>query len=214
MIVDLSFLAGIINLETVISGALAFFAGMAGVMVYTRLRNIGEKRGYHADDSVVEAVVLEYTRRLRDYDRMMAELRTKIDVMEIRTQAVQQPQVIMSPPQQQQLSRPPQPHVATVSEPVAVTQQRATVMEAERPENQNGTTDYILKLLAERPRTSREVQHAVGRTREHTARLMKKLHDSGLVSRDVNSKPFKYTITDLGLARLREKAVSEPPAAV
>ncbi len=213
MIIDLSFLAGIVDLETVISGALAFFAGVAGVMVYTRLRNIGEKRGYRADDSVVEAVVLEYTRRLRDYDRMMAELRTKIDVMELRTQAAaqqQQPQVIM----QQQQSRPPQPHVATVSEPVAVTQHATTVMEAGRPEGQNGTTDYILKLLAERPRTSREVQHAVGRTREHTARLMKKLHDSGLVSRDVESKPFKYTITDLGLARLREKAVSEPPAAV
>lgn len=207
MIIDLSFLAGIIDLETVISGALAFFAGVAGVMVYTRLRNIGEKRGYRADDSVVEAVVLEYTRRLRDYDRMMAELRTKIDVMELRTQAAAQQQ-------QQQQSRPPQPHVATVSEPVAVTQHATTVMEAERPDGQNGTTDYILKLLAERPRTSREVQHAVGRTREHTARLMKKLHDSGLVSRDVESKPFKYAITDPGLARLREKAVSEPPAAV
>jgi DNA-binding PadR family transcriptional regulator len=75
----------------------------------------------------------------------------------------------------------------------------------------NGTTDYILKLLAEKPRTSREVQLAVGRTREHTARLMKKLHDSGLVSRDVNARPFKYNITDAGRERLQEKVA---PAAV
>ena len=75
----------------------------------------------------------------------------------------------------------------------------------------NGTTDYILKLLAEKPRTSREVQLAVGRTREHTARLMKKLNDSGLVSRDVNAKPFRYNITDAGRERLEEKVA---PAAV
>jgi predicted transcriptional regulator len=74
----------------------------------------------------------------------------------------------------------------------------------------NGTIDYILKLLVEKPRTSREVQLAVGRTREHTARLMKKLHDSGLVSRDVNAKPFRYNITDAGRERREEKVA--PPA--
>jgi DNA-binding MarR family transcriptional regulator len=102
-----------------------------------------------------------------------------------------------------------------VSGPVAVTQ-HATTAEVEKPAGaQNGTNDYILKLLAERPRTSREVQHAIGRTREHTARLMKKLHDSGLVDRDANSKPFRYKITDSGRERLKEKeAASELPAAV
>src|SRR5437773_1544334 len=92
------------------------------------------------------------------------------------------------------------------SEPVTITQ-HANVENQEA----NGTTDYILKLLAERPLTSREVQQSVGRTREHTARLMKRLHDYGLVSRDVNSKPFQYNITDAGRERLREKLA---PAAV
>jgi predicted transcriptional regulator len=91
-----------------------------------------------------------------------------------------------------------------VSDPVVVTQH--AVVESEG----NGTTDYILKLLVEKPRISREVQLAVGRTREHTARLMKKLHDSGLVSRDVNTKPFRYNITDVGRERLEEKVA--PPA--
>jgi hypothetical protein len=198
MIIDLSFL----NSDLVISGVLAFLTGMAGMMAYTKIRNAGTKRAYQADEAVVEAVVLEYTRRLRDYDKVIAELRARLDIMEVRSQPY-----VASPS-----SRQPQPHVAPVSEPVVVTQ-HATV--EERQEN-NGTTDYILKLLAERPRTSREVQHAVGRTREHTARLMKKLHDSGLVSRDVNSKPFKYTITDSGQERLKEKTevASEPPSVV
>lgn len=190
MIVDLSFLGS----DIVTSGVFAFLAGMASVMVYARARAALADRRYRADEAVVEAVVMEYTRRLRDYDRVIAELRSKVDIMEVRSQP---PQATTS--QFQQASHQPQPHVAPVSESVAVTQHAVVENEG------NGTTDYILKLLVEKPRTSREVQLAVGRTREHTTRLMKKLHDSGLVSRDVNAKPFRYNITDAGRERLKEK---------
>lgn len=200
MIVDLTFLITLLTSDLVISGALAFLAGMACVMVYARAKSALADRRYRADEAVVEAVVLEYTRRLRDYDRVIAELKSKVDIMEVRSQP---PQVMTS--QYQPPSHQRQPHVAPASEPVAVTQHAVVEKEG------NGTTDYILKLLAEKPRTSREVQLAVGRTREHTARLMKKLHDSGLVSRDVNAKPFKYNITDAGRERLQEKVA---PAAV
>jgi CRP-like cAMP-binding protein len=193
MIVDLSFLITFLTGSTVTSGALAFLAGMACVMVYARAKSALADRRYRTDEAVVEAIVLEYTHRLRDYDRVVAELRSRVDIMEVRSQP---PQSIMS-----QQSHQSQPHVAPVSEPVAITQHTAVEKEG------NGTTDYILKLLAERPRTSREVQLAVGRTREHTARLMKKLHDSGLVSRDANTKPFSYRITDVGRKRLNEKVV-------
>src|SRR5688572_30495705 len=200
MIVDLSFLITFLTSSTVTSAAFAFLAGMACVMVYARAKSALADRRYRADEAVVEAIVLEYTRRLRDYDRAIAELRSKVDIMEVRAQP---PQTTTS--QYEQASHQPQPHVAPASEPAAITQHATVEKEG------NGTTDYILKLLAERPRTSREVQLAVGRTREHTARLMKKLHDSGLVSRDVNAKPFRYHITDAGRERLQEKVA---PAAV
>jgi len=200
MIVDLSFLITFLTSSTVTSGVFAFLAGMACVMVYARAKSALADRRYRADEAVVEAVVLEYTRRLRDYDRVIAEVRSKVDIMEVRSQPLQ-----TTTSQYQQASHQPQPHIAPVSEPAAVTQHATVEKEG------NGTTDYILKLLAERPRTSREVQLAVGRTREHTARLMKKLHDSGLVSRDVNAKPFRYHITNAGRERLKEKVA---PAAV
>jgi DNA-binding PadR family transcriptional regulator len=38
---------------------------------------------------------------------------------------------------------------------------------------------------------------------------MKKLTASGLVDRDVSTKPFRYTITDSGRERLKEKVASE-----
>jgi hypothetical protein len=187
MIVDLAFLDG----DLVISGIFAFLVGMATVMVYTKVKSTFEEHRYRANDTIVEAVILEYTRRLRDYDKVIADLRTKVDVIEARTQP--HPVVSQQPSQ-------PQPHVAPVTEPVTVTQHAAIEREG------NGTTDYILKLLSNRPRTSREVQQAIGRTREHTARLMKKLYDLGLVSRDINIKPFRYNITDAGRETLKEKA--------
>jgi hypothetical protein len=187
MIVDLTFL----DSDLAISGIFAFLVGMATVMIYIKVKGMFEQHCYRTDYTIVEAVVLEYTRRLRDYDKVIAELRTKIDVIEARTQ----PHTVVS----QQPSQP-QPHVAPVTEPVTVTQH--AVIEREG----NGTTDYILKLLSDRPRTSREVQQAIGRTREHTARLMKKLYDLGLVSRDINTKPFRYNITNAGRETLKERA--------
>src|ERR687896_2681146 len=154
--------------DLVISGIFAFLVGMASTALYHRFKTIFEEGRYKTNEVIIEAVVLEYTRRLRDYDKVIAELRAKVDIIESRVQ-----------PHKEASQDPskPQPHVALMSEPVTVTQHAATEKEV------NSTTDYIFKLMAERPRSSREVQLAIGRTREHTARLMKKLHDLGLISR-------------------------------
>jgi hypothetical protein len=177
--------------DLVISGIFAFLVGMVSMTVYSRLKTTFEEGRYKTNEAVIEAVVLEYTRRLHDYDKVIAELRAKVDIVESR---IKPHEVVSQDPSQ------PQPHVALMSEPVTVTQHAAIEKEV------NSTTDYIFKLLAERPRSSREVQLAIGRTREHTARLMKKLHGLGLVSRDINTKPFRYNITDAGRQMLKKRA--------
>jgi len=50
--------------------------------------------------------------------------------------------------------------------------------------------------------TSRDIQITLGRTREHTSRMLKKLFEEGLVERDMTTKPFSYKITDKGLTRI------------
>ncbi|MDQ3851958.1 MAG: hypothetical protein M3299_03900 [Thermoproteota archaeon] len=186
MVIDLTSLGS----DLVISGIFAFLVAMAGMTAYIRLKTTLEEGRYKTNEGVIEAIVLEYTRRLRDYDKVIAELRAKVDIIDSR---VKPHEVVSQDPSQ------PQPHVALMTEPVTVTQHAVIEKEV------NSTTDYIFKLLAERPRSSREVQLAIGRTREHTARLMKKLHDLGLVSRDVNTKPFRYNITDAGREMLKKK---------
>ena len=174
----------------IVLAVFAFLGGLAGMMAYTKFKAIFEESRYKTNEAVVEAIVLEYTHKLRDYNKAISELQARIDILE----DIGQPQRTTSQQSSQIL-----PHVTPVSEPVTITQHP-------RIENEvNSTTDYIFKLLAERPRSSREVQLAIGRTREHTARLMKKLHDLGLVSRDINTKPFRYNITETGREMLKEK---------
>ena len=63
--------------------------------------------------------------------------------------------------------------------------------------NQN-TVSSILKLLSQSPMTAREIQVNTKKTREHTSRLMKRLYNESLVTRDIDNKPFLYKITDEG----------------
>jgi transcriptional regulator TrmB len=56
----------------------------------------------------------------------------------------------------------------------------------------------VLHLLAKGPRTSAQIKDEVGRSREHTARLMKALFDRGLVVRNDRNKPYVYEITESG----------------
>jgi len=51
--------------------------------------------------------------------------------------------------------------------------------------------------------TSRDIQITLGRSREHTSRLMKKLFEDGYVKRNTISKPYTYSITNKGKEKLR-----------
>jgi hypothetical protein len=64
------------------------------------------------------------------------------------------------------------------------------------------TEAKVLRLLAEGPKTSAQIKGEVGRSREHTARLMKALFDRGLVIRNDRNKPYVYEITDSGRSYL------------
>ena len=60
------------------------------------------------------------------------------------------------------------------------------------------TETKVLGLLVVGPRTSAQIKEEIGRSREHTARLMKALFDRGLVVRNDRNKPYVYEITESG----------------
>jgi biotin operon repressor len=60
------------------------------------------------------------------------------------------------------------------------------------------TDAMVLRLLAGGPKSSAQIKDEIGRSREHTARLMKALFDRGFVVRNDRHKPYVYEITDSG----------------
>jgi DNA-binding IclR family transcriptional regulator len=49
-------------------------------------------------------------------------------------------------------------------------------------------------LAAEGAKTAPEIKERVQLSREHTARLMKKLYEEGYLERETNKIPFKYSV--------------------
>lgn len=59
------------------------------------------------------------------------------------------------------------------------------------------TEDQVIQfLLTEGSKTAPEVEKRIGKTREHTARLMKKLWQEGFIERDTHRIPFIYRINE------------------
>jgi predicted transcriptional regulator len=67
-----------------------------------------------------------------------------------------------------------------------------------------------LKLLSDAPKNTRQLTDALGKSREHTARIMKGLFELALVGRNDSSKPFVYQLTDEGSRRLSSSGSQTP----
>jgi len=67
----------------------------------------------------------------------------------------------------------------------------------------------VLEILAlEGPKTAPEIKDRIKLSREHTARLMKKVYEEGYVERDTGKIPFKYRIKK-EMEKLLKKTESE-----
>lgn len=58
-------------------------------------------------------------------------------------------------------------------------------------------THEILRLVEEKSLTAREIQGMLGQSREHVARVVKKMADDGYLERQ-NTRPYTYRITEKG----------------
>jgi hypothetical protein len=173
---------------------------------YRRSRGILPRKSDNT--MVIKAIVSEYTKKLEKYENGIADLRVRLDIMESRghNHAVTERPAPVKPlitarDISQDQSQPSfyAYHSFKKVEPVSEIDDIPNSFDA-----QNGTTEYVLKLLNERSMTSREVQQAIGRSREHTSRLMKRLYEYRLISRNTKSKPYKYALTESGRQRLKE----------
>ncbi len=155
-----------------------------------------------------------YIRKFDEYSDIISELRTKIDMIELRinpekstrmedelvtsTNAVND----RSHKNISQISH----NVTPVIKSVIITDKKDGV--GDDVALHLNTVNSILKML-EVPLSSREIQGKIKKSREHTSRLLKKLYSENIVIRDETTRPFRYKITNEG-RKLLEQTASSP----
>ena len=167
----------------VILGVFAsFIGGLAAVTIYNKVKP-------HLIPQSENAKIL--TERLQYYENLLIDMKIRLDSMEMTQEPQEIPQAQIQRPKEQKVQQ----------EPIVVTKEEKP---KERIQNMQfgNATDYVLRLITEKPMTSRDIQITIGRTREHTSRMLKKLFEEGLVERDMSTKPFTYKITEKGLLRI------------
>jgi len=172
-------LVDIPDIGTIIGIFIAFVLGIVAIVVYNKVKPL-----IKTDSDLLKS----YTERLQYYENQLIDMKIRIDSAELLKES-------------EELEIP-------IPKPKEVKGEKMVPAQEEKPKermhnmNFGNATDYVLRLITEKPMTSRDIQVTIGRTREHTSRMMKKLFEEGLVERNMQTKPFTYYITDKGKAKL------------
>lgn len=191
----------------VLLSTMVFFLSFLGVLSCMRFRSrrsvIQNERKY----AILEAVLSKYVMRVENSTKMVGELRTKMDIIEANAGGDVEGRIMKSMMDNTKSNTNSfdvhedqhKDIVAddSVTSQVNITRNRIGNTNSDKSLRQN-TVSSILKLLSQSPMTAREIQFNTKKTREHTSRLMKRLYNESLVTRDIDNKPFLYKITDEG----------------
>jgi len=196
----------------VILSIIVFFLSFLGVLSYMRFRSRRSAIQNEHKYAILEAVLSKYIMRVENSTKMVGELRTKIDIIGTmmsadgniegrRTKTIINNDTKSIANSFNAYEDQHQDITADdgVTSQVNITRNRIDdkVGDKSLHKNQN-IVPSILKLLSQSPMTVKEIQVNTKKTREHTSRLMKRLYNESLVTRDIDNKPFLYKITDEG----------------
>ena len=159
---------------------IAFVTGLFAIVIYNKIRPLIKTESEQLKSHI---------ERLQYYENQLIDMKIRMDSLEIAREG-------------QDEGLPP--GLVEKRQEKSTSNKDAQDERRDRIHNMNfgSAADYVLKLITERPMTSRDIQITIGRTREHTSRLMKKLFEEGYVDRNMQTKPFTYYITEKGKAKL------------
>ncbi|MEO9310039.1 MAG: winged helix DNA-binding protein [Nitrososphaera sp.] len=175
--------------QVIASVIIAFVVGVFGVVVYNKIKAFSSQK---ATDPA-------YLSRLEYYERQLIDMKIRLDALGLEEKEVPKEIMGMAEPilEKKAESAPKKEVTELKKEPEKPTQrQRMPNMDF------NGVAEHVLGLITTREMTSRDIQVTIGRSREHTSRLMKRLFEEGLVERNTKTKPFTYKITEKGKAKI------------
>jgi predicted transcriptional regulator len=186
------------ELEVILSVILAFIVGIVGLYAYTKVRPLLKTRSDVLDASQAE--------RLEYYERQLIDMKIRLDAIEIQgiEQKVEDPnlelkQFLEKLAKNEVQERPIE--VVSKAEVIPKKIDSTPIIQNITPTN---PVDYVLHLITSKAMTSRDIQITLKKSREHTSRLMKKLFEEGYVQRNTESKPYTYSITEKGIAKVEQ----------
>ena len=185
------------DMHTLLLVVVSFFCGVAIILSYKAVKFFKHNNS-SLKNAIIDNKIRQYANKLHLYDEAIAELKAKVDMLELseRTRLVSRDIDITKGDSERDIDIMSQDGVIIEgSREKPVPSQTRTYLD---------TLEQILLLLREKPMTTRQIQERVRKTREHTSRIMNGLYHSGFVMRDTSSKPFKYSITETGLRHLRD----------
>ncbi|HSB83028.1 MAG TPA: winged helix DNA-binding protein [Nitrosarchaeum sp.] len=184
--------------EVILVVIVSFIIGLVGLYGYYKIRPFIKIRSDIVDSSQLE--------RLEYYERQLIDMKIRLDSMEMQgiEQKNEEPslelkQFLENLAKNQKIIEKPIESVKTevVSKEEPISTHRMPNLD------HNNAVDYVLHLITDKAMTSRDIQITLKRSREHTSRLMKKLFDDGYVKRNINTKPYTYSITEKGKERIK-----------
>ena len=197
------------SLFDVIISIILFVLSFVAFFYFGYFRDLKER--VRENQKFKDMLIDGYIRKFDEYNDIISELRTKIDMIELRINPEKstrlEDELVTSTNAIDDRSHKNISHnVTPVMKSVIITDKKDDIRDDVALHL--NTVNSILKML-EVPLTSREIQGKIKKSREHTSRLLKKLYSENIVIRDETTRPFRYKITNEG-RKLLEQTTSSP----
>ncbi len=172
--------------EVILGVITAFVVGILALLIYNKLKSYVNLKAKNQDPGHLE--------RLEYYERQLIDMKIRLDAIDIADLSIKSDELPREyRGMEQKVVKPSQEKPAKRME---ITE---NVSDKRMPNlGYSDATSHVLRLITDKSMTSRDIQITIGRTREHTSRLMKKLFEDGFVKRNTSTKPFTYSITEKG----------------
>ncbi len=202
-----------------VSIAIAFLAGLLALFAYFWLRTMARESGLGSKSGEITG-----SERLEYYERQLIDLKIRLDAVEMvrggtagaGDRSVDESVSKLAAALSELVSREPpvttgaggegptgeEPHAGGQGKDVAGSDEGETMPKAEFRAYPN-PVDYVLHLITNDIITSRDIQVTMGKSREHTSRLLKKMYEDGYLQRNEDTRPYSYSVTQKGMERLR-----------
>ena len=174
----------------ILSVILPILIGVFSFFVYLKIRQFSASNRQNKVDS----------ERLEFYERQLIDMKIKLDAIEIEnldnSYHTPPPGFENNVEERSQEVPTPRPNVVKTAPKPVESRRRAPNM------GFDDVVETVLGLITDKSMTSRDIQVTLGRSREHISRTMKKLYVDGFVERNMQTKPFSYSITEKGRQRI------------